>query len=99
MAKDKNEELPGVTGKGVSPLCIKAIDKAIDDYQSAKDKRCKESPKEIAAKTVLLEVLHKHREELPNDEDGIPCYRYEDRIYRLTETVSITKVHDDSDEG
>lgn len=88
MAKD---ELPGMTGKGVEVPSIKAVDKAADEYQHAKDRRCKESPREIAAKGKLQELLHKHRDALPKNEDGNPFYRYEGRDYVLAEKMTVKK--------
>jgi hypothetical protein len=38
----KNQELPGVTGKGVERLEIKEIDQAIACYEKKKAARCKE---------------------------------------------------------
>lgn len=72
--KPKTGELPGVTGPGVSPLKIEAVDKAISNYEKKKSARCAESPGELEAKKNLLAILHQHRDKLPL-EDGVPFYR------------------------
>ncbi len=89
---EKTAELPEMKGPGVEVPSIKAIDNAASDYESEKEKRCKISPREIAAKGKLAELLHKHREKLPQNEDGHPFYRYEGRDYVLTETLKVSKV-------
>jgi hypothetical protein len=88
---EKQEEL-GVKGKGVEPPSIKSIDKAADEYQTAKDRRCRESPREVAAKGKLQELLHKNREALPKNEDGNPFYRYDGRDYCLAEKMTVKRV-------
>lgn len=93
----KNEELP-MSGPGVSPLEIPAIEKAINKYQKKKEARCQASPGEIAAKQELREQLHAHRDELPKNAQGTPFYRYEDRDYLLEESLKIQKVEGESEE-
>ena len=86
-------ELPGVTGKGVEPLKIPVLDKFIAAYEDAKDKRCKESPKEIAAKGELKMALHQQTNQLPVNKDGFKFYRSAEygRDYILTETLKAVK--------
>lgn len=88
----KEPELPEMTGKGVEIPSIKAVDKAADEYQTAKDKRCQQSPRELAAKGKLQELLHKHRDALPKNEEGYAFYRYEGRDYVLEEKMAVRKV-------
>lgn len=88
----KVEELPGIQGKGVEAPSIKKLDGAISEYETEKDKRCKISPREVAAKGKVQELLHKHREELPKTEDGYPFYRYEGRDYILEDKMKVAKV-------
>jgi len=95
MPKD---ELPGITGKGVAPLEIKEIDKAIAKYQKKKEARCLASPDEIVAKREVREQLHAHRDELPHNEDGTPFYRYDGRDYLLEEKLKVVKVDEDEEE-
>lgn len=90
----KNEELPGMKGPGVEIPSIKAIDNAISKYEDAKERRCKMSPREVAAKGELLEVLHKNRDKLPLNEDGHPFYRAEGVDYVLEETLKRSKAQD-----
>lgn len=98
MSKKSNPELPGVEGKGVSPLCIEDIEKKIAKYEKKKDARCAESPGEIAAKKELREALHAHRDELPVTEDGTPFYRYDGKDYLLKETLATRKVVEEDNE-
>lgn len=88
----KTEELPEMHGKGVEVPSIKPIDNAIESYESEKDKRCKISPREIAAKGKLSELLHKNRDKLPLNEDGNPFYRYNGVDYTLEEKLKRSKV-------
>ena len=94
----KTEELPNMKGKGVEKLTIKPIDAAIEKYEKKKEARCKMSPGEIAAKQELTELLHKHRDKLPQTPDGVPFYRYEEKDYLLEEKLKIEKVSSDNNE-
>lgn len=88
MAKrTKTPDLPGMDGPGVAPISILAIDKAVDAYERKKDKRCEASPGEISAKRDLKELLGKHRDELPVNEDGQRFYRRDGVDYILTEVL------------
>jgi hypothetical protein len=94
----KTDEMPGLTGKGVELLSIKAIDNAISKYEDAKERRCKMSPREVAAKGELLEVLHKNRDKLPLNEDWHPFYRADGVDYVLQEMLKRSKAQDGPDE-
>lgn len=98
MPKAKTQELPAMAGKGVEPLSIAEIDKAISRYEKKKEARCAESPGEIAAKKELQAALHAHRDELPVNGDGCPFYRTEEKDYVLTETLKVRKVDQAGDE-
>lgn len=90
MAKQKQtktSDLPGMTGKGVAPLAIPALTKAINAYERKKEARCQVSPGEILAKRDVLALLHKHREELPVNEEGQRFYRYDGVDYILEEVM------------
>lgn len=91
--KDTSEDL-GLKGEGVEELRIPAIDKKVCAYEEAKKRRCKESPKEVAAKVELLDALKKHREKLLKRQDGTLFYRRDGRDYDLVETL---KAHDAED--
>ena len=95
----KTAALPGISGPGIAPLSIDAIDKAITKYERKKDERCKASPGEIAAKQELKALLHKHREKLPVNADGVPFYRADDVDYLLDETLKRQKVASEGGEG
>lgn len=87
-----------MSGPGVSPLEIPAIEKAINKYQKKKEARCQASPGELAAKQELRELLHAHREELPKNSQGTPFYRYDERDYLLEESLKIQKVEGEETE-
>lgn len=84
--KHKTEELP-ITGKGVEPLIILDIEKAVNAYERKKEKRCEASPGEVSAKRDLRDLLLKHREELPLNEDGQRFYRKDGVDYILKDTL------------
>lgn len=90
----KTEELSLGNDPGVVGIRIEAIDSAASTYEKQKDRRCAESPKELAAKASLRELMHKHREELSRNEDGDPFYRYEGADYTLTEKLKRSKADD-----
>ena len=96
MAKTKTEPLPGMTGKGVAPLSIGEIDKAINAYERKKEKRCEASPGEISAKRDLTALLIKHHDQLPRNEDGAAFYRFEGVDYIIKETL-LRRNADDGD--
>lgn len=76
-------ELPLGDGPGVGQIKIRSIDEAADDYIKARDRRCRMSPKEIAAKTKLTDLLHKHEEKIGRGADGILRYNYGDEVIVL----------------
>jgi hypothetical protein len=68
--KAKNPELPGVEGPGVSPISIAAVDTAAEAYIKERDKRCAMTPREIAAKQKLIQLLHSNEEKIGKDSNG-----------------------------
>lgn len=97
-AKEKQPELDGVEGTGVSPLSLPDVNKAINRYEKMKNARCEASPGEIEAKQKLKAVLHANREALPKNEHGVPFYRYEDVDYLLEEKLLRRKVDTGADD-
>lgn len=98
--KGKPQELPGVTGPGVEPMKIPALDKFITKYETAKAKRCAESPGELQAKKELKFALHQQAASLPLNAEGIRFYRsseYE-KDYLLEETLKIKSINADAGE-
>lgn len=97
----KKQELPGMTGKGVEPMKIPVLDKFISKYESHKEKRCAESPGELAAKKELKFALQQQKASLPLNSEGKPFYRSAEfeRDYILDETMKIKKVGVDEDEN
>ena len=100
--KNKTGELPAMIGKGVETPKIPVLDKFIRKYESAKEKRCAESPGELEAKKELQFSLHQQKASLPINGDGAPFYRSEEyeRDYILCEKMKVKKfgAEDDDDE-
>ncbi len=91
---EKTHDLPEMTGRGVEPLSIPDIDKAVIAYERKKEKRCEASPGEISAKRDLKEQLAKYRDHLPKNEDGERFYRLDGVDYILTETLKRHRADD-----
>lgn len=95
MAKktsSKVVELPGMTGKGVAPVTIPELDKLCEKYEREKEKRCKMTPKEVAAKSDLMDAMHKHSDKLSKNGDGELFYRYNDQDFVLQQGKETLKV-------
>lgn len=87
-------EIPGTEG-----VKIKAIDEASELYVNARDKRMNATEKEIAAKTALSDLMHKHADKIGRAADGSIVYRYDDMIVSLTPKEEVLKVkHVDPEE-
>lgn len=91
--------LPGLSGKGVAPLTIPALDKAITRYERAKEKRCQASPAEVSSKRELQALLHKNADQLPKNGDGHRFYRLDDVDYILEETMKRRRSAEGDDES
>lgn len=94
-------ELPGIEGDGVAPVRIAKIDYLAESYIKERDKRCKQTPKEIAAKEKLIDALHKHADKLSKDKDGALIYRYDDLLITLKpgkETLKVKSLSADEPE-
>ena len=79
--RPKPQELTGLPeGPGVSPVVIPELTKAAQDYIRERDKRCAMTPKEIAAKQKLMEVVHANVERLGRNPKGQIVYAFDDQI-------------------
>jgi len=99
-AKTKQRELPAMTGKGVAPLRIAELDRLAEAYCVERDKRLKQTPKEVAAKTKLSEAMHRHAKDMTQP-DGTLLYRYDERRIILTngkEKLRVEEVAANEDE-
>lgn len=85
--KEHNAELPAMTGPGVAPLRIEAIDKAVKKYEGFREERAQISPDEKDAKIMLHAALLDHREKLPVNHDGKKFYRADGIDYILDESM------------
>ena len=90
-----------MTGKGVALQRIAELDRLAELYCVERDKRLKQTPKEVAAKTKLSEAMHRHADKL-RQPDGTLLYRYDERRILLTNGKEKLRVEDistdDSDE-
>jgi len=91
-SKPKQTELH-VVGKGVSPVHIPQLDKLAEAYVTERDKRLKQTPKEVAAKVKLIDALHAHADELRTP-DGDLVYRYDERLITVTPGKEKLRVED-----
>ncbi len=66
---EKNQDLPGVEGEGVSRKKVKAVEIAADNYCDIRDKRMAMTEKEVDAKAVLIDKMKQH---------GLTVYVYDD---------------------
>jgi hypothetical protein len=99
--KPKNPDLPGVSGPGVAPVRIKAIDRLAAIYADARDQRIEASGPEIKAKKNLIAVLHEHEKEIGRDGEGILRYEYDDVLVTLSpgdDKLTVRKAHGDGEE-
>src|SRR5207245_1369444 len=80
----KNQDELKIEGAGVSPVRIKEVDDALDEYIPIKEKRCTLTPKEVAAKEKVMEKMRKNAARIGADGEGALVYRYDDdTIVRL----------------
>lgn len=82
---------------GMERPTIKEIEEAAEDYVDARDRRMKMTEKEVACKSVLLQLMIKHESELSKNGEGELIYRYEDEEVRLLPgkaNVKVKAVHD-----
>jgi hypothetical protein len=78
----KQSEL-AIKGRGVEAVRIAQIDSLAEAYIKERDKRLKLTPREVAAKTKLVDALHKHSGDL-RQPDGTLVYRYDEMVITLT---------------
>lgn len=96
----KTIDLPGIEGAGVAPARIAAIDDLADAYVKERDKRLRQTPKEVAAKLKLIDAMHAHANDL-RQPDGRLVYRYDETIITLEagkEKLKVRDAHGDGDE-
>jgi hypothetical protein len=101
MAKKKVVDLPGMTGPGVAPVTIAEINDLADDYIKERDKRCRLTPREVAAKEKLIASIHKHADKIGRNAAGMIVYRYDEQVITLApgkEKLKIKDVSKDEDE-
>jgi len=72
-----------IVGKGAEPVRIPSIDKLAEAYVTERDKRLRQTPKEVAAKSKLIDALHANADKLRTP-DGDLIYRYDEMLITLT---------------
>lgn len=77
---------------------IKDIEVAAEEYVIARDRRMKQTEKEVEAKNQLTALMHAHAEEIGRDEAGGLSYRYDDMLVTLRPKDEVLKVKHVSDE-
>jgi hypothetical protein len=91
----KQSDLPGIKGPGVSRVSIAEVDELAEKYIRERDKRCAMTPKEIAAKSELVDALHRHAKEIGKNSDGEIRYMYDNVVVLLKpgkETLKVKEV-------
>ena len=88
-----------MTGPGVAPLRIEAIDKAAKKYEGFKEERAQISPEEKDAKLMLHALLLDNRDKLPTNADGKKFYRTDGVDYILDETMKRKSAKDSDASG
>jgi hypothetical protein len=69
-----------MAGDGFDRPKIKAIEEAAAAYVDVRDKRMKLTPKEVEAKTTLIDACKKHLDKLPVNGDGDHVYRFDEEV-------------------
>jgi hypothetical protein len=97
----KQADLPAMEGPGVAPVRIAAIDKLADDYIRERDKRVRLTPREVAAKSKLVDALHENADKIGTNAEGAIVYRYDTIVLILTpgkEKLQVKDVSETTDE-
>jgi hypothetical protein len=76
---------------------IPAIDNLAESYVKERDKRLRQTPKEVAAKLKLIDAMHAHANDI-RQPDGQLVYRYDEVVITLTPGKEKLKVQDIDDE-
>jgi hypothetical protein len=87
-----------MSGPGVAPARIPEIDDLCEAYVRERDKRVRQTPKEVDAKKALISSLHAHEKELGRDEAGVLRYKFEGFVIELRHTeekLSVRKADED----
>lgn len=93
LPEEAHQEL-GLKGEGVEPLRIPELDQLAQKYVVERDKRLRMTPKEVAAKSELIEALHDYADKIGRQKDGSLIYRYGDMVISLIPGKEKLKVED-----
>lgn len=99
--KAGKDELP-LEGAGVNIPRIDELDDAAATYQKIKKARCAMTPKEVAAKEVVISLIMKHASKLPKDDKGVITYRNNELLVQMKhgkDSLSVKDVEPDADES
>jgi hypothetical protein len=97
----KQEDLEGMSGPGVAKVSIPELDNLGDSYLKERDKRMRQTPKEVEAKKKFIAALHENEEKIGRDPDGVLRYPLEGVIFELKmteEKLSVRKATDEDEE-
>jgi hypothetical protein len=75
---NKTADLPGM-----KPPRIAALDEAAEEYVKVRDRRMGLTEKEVQAKANLIDLLHKHADKIPPNDEGVMYYKYDDVVVEL----------------
>jgi hypothetical protein len=95
------KELAGMTGPGVGQQNIPEIDDLAASYVKERDKRIRQTPREVDSKKALIAALHKHEKEIGRDAEGVLRYNYEGLIIELRyadEKLKVRKADEEEEE-
>lgn len=87
---NKQDDLTGVEGEGVSLKKIKAVDEAFGALLGARGSRMKYATKEKEAQAELIALMEKH---------NLSIYNYDDRVYVLADIKKVKLKPKDEDDG
>lgn len=87
-----------IEGKGAAAVHIPEIDAAADAYFKERDKRCRITPREVAAKQKLMDTMHKHEAKLGRNGAGVLTYRFDDQILTLEPGKEKLKVRSEAED-
>jgi len=95
--KDKTIEL-GLKGPGVERVTIKAVDRAVERYVSARDERMELTKQEVEKKIELIAILKEHKDKIGVDKEGSIIYRHDDLLVTLRHGKDELKVRTSEEE-
>lgn len=97
--REKNIDLPGIEGPGVSPVKIKAIDAAAENYLSKHDRLMTAKKVVETATAKVVELVKANAGKIGTDKNGEIVYRYDGVIVSVQQGKDKLKVREVGPEG